>query len=384
MSGVAKATAGRGAFVISEERKTYGLSKSVPSVGLVDGRFVDENPVAGTPGSLIPAVWGNSVTQEILSVITAGGLVAAEADTSQLLKAIQSIVGTSSPMRSVVTRLAASKTLIDQELGLVLIDGGPAPATITLPAANPALGVRDVIVRRVDNSGNRLVVQASGTDRIRFHTHLSASGYAFLVLMGAGDWWHLRSDGAGSWWPLGRFDSTALGRPVFETTTALNPGGYGALNGTLFNRAQWPWLWDFAQASGALTTEAGRAGREGGWTSGDGASTFRIPEVRGEFLRVLDESRGLDTGRASGSFQGIPCKAITIFCQQARGRRSAPRLAFRTRHSHSPTSTTRQPIRRLQRRIPTRHSTPIPTSAPSVISRPRPVRETSLIPAASN
>ena len=43
--------------------------KSVPSVGLVDGRFVDENPVAGTPGSLIPAVWGNSVTQEILSVI---------------------------------------------------------------------------------------------------------------------------------------------------------------------------------------------------------------------------------------------------------------------------------------------------------------------------
>ncbi|PGR44779.1 phage tail protein, partial [Bacillus cereus] len=36
--------------------------KSVPSVGLVDGRFVDENPVAGTPGSLIPAVWGNSVT----------------------------------------------------------------------------------------------------------------------------------------------------------------------------------------------------------------------------------------------------------------------------------------------------------------------------------
>lgn len=320
--------------------------KSVPSVGLVDGRFVDENPVAGTPGSLIPAVWGNSVTQEILSVITAGGLVAAEADTSQLLKAIQSIVGTSSPMRSVVTRLAASKTLIDQELGLVLIDGSPGPVTITLPAANPALGIRDVIVRRVDNSGNRLVVQASGTDRIRFHTHLSASGYAFLVLMGAGDWWHLRSDGAGSWWPLGRFDSTALGRPVFETTTALNPGGYGALNGTLFNRAQWPWLWDFAQASGALTTEAGRAGREGGWTSGDGASTFRIPEVRGEFLRVLDESRGLDIGRASGSFQGHSLQSHNHFLPTGTGStfRPAPCIpdtsfAF-TDVNYMPTNTT--------------------------------------------
>lgn len=36
--------------------------KSIPGVGLVNGGFVDENPVAGTPGSLIPAAWGNSVT----------------------------------------------------------------------------------------------------------------------------------------------------------------------------------------------------------------------------------------------------------------------------------------------------------------------------------
>ncbi|MFJ2480501.1 phage tail protein [Pseudomonas sp. NPDC087598] len=277
--------------------------KSVPSVGLVDGRFVDENPVAGTPGSLIPAVWGNNVTQEILSVITGGGLVASEADTSQLFKAIQTIVGKASPMRSVITRLAASKALAEQELGLVLIDGSPAPVTVTLPPADLALGVRDVIVRRVDNSGNRLVVQASGTDGIRFHTHLSANGYPFLVLMGGGDWWHLRSDGAGSWWPIGRFDNTALGRPFLETTTTLNPGGYGVPNGDLFKRTEWPWLWDFAQVSGALTTEAARAGREGGWTSGDGASNFRIPDIRGEFLRVLSETRNVDAGRVMGSLQ---------------------------------------------------------------------------------
>lgn len=277
---------------------------SVPSVGLVNGRFVDENPVAGTPGSLIPAVWGNSVTQEIVSVIEGGGLVASEADTSQLLKAIQAIVGTSSPMRSVVTRLSASKALSEQELGLVLIDGSPGVMTVTLPAANAGLGVRDVILRRVDNSGNRLVVRAAGTDRIRFHTQLTPSGYPFLVLMGSGDWWHLRSTGDGNWWPVGRHDATPLGRQVLDTTVLISPGGYGALNGSLLLRSEWPWLWDFAQSSGALTTEAGRAGREGGWTSGDGALNFRIPEVRGEFLRVLDESRGLDVGRAAGSLQG--------------------------------------------------------------------------------
>ena len=277
--------------------------KSVPSVGLVDGRFVDENPVAGTPGSLIPAVWGNSVTQEILSVINGGGLVASEADTGQLYKAIQSIIGKASPMRSVITRLAASKSLIEAELGLVLIDGSPGPVTVLLPPANAALGVRDVIVRRVDNGGNRMVIQASGTDGIRFHTHLSASGYPFFVLMGGGDWWHLRSDGAGSWWPVGRFDNTPLGRPFFETTLMLSPGGYGALNGTVMKRAEWPWLWDHAQQSGMLGTEALRVGSEGKWTTGDGATTFRGPEGRGEFLRVLDEGRGVDAGRAMGTFQ---------------------------------------------------------------------------------
>lgn len=65
--------------------------KSIPSVGLVNGKFVDENPVAGTPGSLIPSAWGNSVTQEMLNVIKGASLSPAEADTSQLLKAINAL-----------------------------------------------------------------------------------------------------------------------------------------------------------------------------------------------------------------------------------------------------------------------------------------------------
>ncbi|MCF5470806.1 phage tail protein [Pseudomonas syringae] len=62
--------------------------KSVPSVGLVSGKFVDENPTTGTPGSLIPAAWGNSVTQEILNVILGAGLVPNEEDVTQLHRAI--------------------------------------------------------------------------------------------------------------------------------------------------------------------------------------------------------------------------------------------------------------------------------------------------------
>ncbi|QHC93400.1 phage tail protein [Pseudomonas sp. R84] len=214
-------------------------------------------------------------------------------------------------IRNVVTRLNVDSTLTGLNRGLVLVDSTAGPRTIRLPVSDNELGVVDLIIRRVDNGSERVVVQASGADKIKFHTHLNAAGYAFLVLMGAGDWWHLRSDGAGSWWPISRYDSTPVGRPVFETTTLFNPGGYGALNGPLFNRAEWPWLWDHAQQSGMLTTEANRTGMEGGWTSGDGATTFRGPEARGGFFRVHDAGKNVDSGRVAGSLQQDALQNIT-------------------------------------------------------------------------
>lgn len=208
---------------------------------------------------------------------------------------------TSAGRQAVSAVLKADTALTANHRGLVLLDGSAGSRVFTLPPANPALGVIDLIVRRVDNTVNRLTVQASGTDRIRFHTHLSPTGYPFLILMGAGDWWHLRSDSAGNWWPIGRLDGTPLGRPTFETTMAFQPGGNGPLGGVIYNRAEWPWLWDHALASGMLTTEAARVGREGSWTAGDGAATFRGPDGRGEFLRILDEGREVDTFTVTGT-----------------------------------------------------------------------------------
>ncbi|EJN36203.1 hypothetical protein [Pseudomonas sp. GM80] len=65
--------------------------KSVPGIGLVNGKFVNEDVIAGLPGSLIPATWGNSVTDELLNVVKSAGLEPNEADANQLLQALKKL-----------------------------------------------------------------------------------------------------------------------------------------------------------------------------------------------------------------------------------------------------------------------------------------------------
>ena len=62
--------------------------KSVPGVGLVGGKFVDENTGTGQQGSLIPSAWGTAVTDELLAVLIAAGLVPKEDALTQLRDAL--------------------------------------------------------------------------------------------------------------------------------------------------------------------------------------------------------------------------------------------------------------------------------------------------------
>lgn len=39
------------------------------------------------------------------------------------------------------------------------------------------------------------------------------------------------------------------------------------------------------------------------WGSGDGSTTFNVPDLRGEFLRGFDDGRGVDAGRGLGTVQ---------------------------------------------------------------------------------
>lgn len=45
---------------------------------------------------------------------------------------------------------------------------------------------------------------------------------------------------------------------------------------------------------------------------GDGSTTFNIPDLRGEFIRGWDDSRGIDSGRNFGSFQADRVGQLTL------------------------------------------------------------------------
>jgi len=76
------------------------------------------------------------------------------------------------------------------------------------------------------------------------------------------------------------------GVEFFATSTA--PTGYLKANGALISRTT------YAALFAAIGTTFG---------VGDGATTFALPDLRGEFIRGFDDTRGVDAGRVFGSAQ---------------------------------------------------------------------------------
>lgn len=78
----------------------------------------------------------------------------------------------------------------------------------------------------------------------------------------------------------------------FAASTA--PAGWIKANGAAISRSAYAGL--FA----AIGTTYG---------AGDGSTTFNLPDLRGEFVRSLDDGRGVDSGRAIGTAQGEDFKS---------------------------------------------------------------------------
>lgn len=90
------------------------------------------------------------------------------------------------------------------------------------------------------------------------------------------------------------------------------PSGYLKRNGALISRTAYADLYSWASANGLIVSEASWSGNNWGlFGSGDGATTFRLPDFRGEFERGWDDGRGVDSGRTLGSAQTDAFKSHT-------------------------------------------------------------------------
>jgi microcystin-dependent protein len=74
---------------------------------------------------------------------------------------------------------------------------------------------------------------------------------------------------------------------AFASSTA--PAGFVKCNGAALNRTAYA---DLFSVTGTT------------FGAGDGSTTFNVPDLRGEFIRGWDDSRGVDSGRSFGSAQG--------------------------------------------------------------------------------
>lgn len=83
------------------------------------------------------------------------------------------------------------------------------------------------------------------------------------------------------------------------------PPGWLKLNGSLLSRAAYPALWTYAQSTQGVVSETNwwDQGYSGRFSSGVSGSDFRLPDLRGVFLRAFDDGRGIDAGREYGRFQ---------------------------------------------------------------------------------
>lgn len=93
----------------------------------------------------------------------------------------------------------------------------------------------------------------------------------------------------------------AVGR-VEKYATAIPPTNTIKANGAELSRVLFWRLWKHAQESGNLVDQASKD--KGHFGTGDGSTTFTIPDHRGVGSRGFDDGAGLDSAPTLGRYQG--------------------------------------------------------------------------------
>jgi microcystin-dependent protein len=228
------------------------------------------------------------------------------------------LLGVYSQATAIMEKSPLSILLLSTDIQVVSIDAAQITfgntEFINPPATVDALGVVQLATQQEVNAGaDAAKVLTAKTAATRYAAlsgalftgnvqapSITSTGIARVQTPPAGD---SSNAAATTEWVTAAVSSMLVGTLVFEARATVRAGCL-RLNGALVNRADYPALWAYAQASGNIVAEsAWSTGNSGAFSSGDGGTTFRLPDFRGEFPRFFDDARGVDAGRKIGAFQ---------------------------------------------------------------------------------
>lgn len=129
----------------------------------------------------------------------------------------------------------------------------------------------------------RFKLRASGA-QITTSTQITSAETNTELISNSGEVYKKNSKGA---WDKGSFSGSFVGS-IIALAGSNVPTGYLECNGATLSRTIYS----------DLFTSIGTT-----YGAGDGSTTFKIPDLRGEFIRGFDNGRGIDTGRVLGSSQ---------------------------------------------------------------------------------
>ena len=202
---------------------------------------------------------------------------------------------------------AATKQYVDD--GFLKLSGGTLTGALTL-ASNPTANLHAATKQYVDvgfysKSGGQISgsMSISGTLTLSGNptSNLHAATKQYVDAQGVSN--HVSAIN-----PHPQYVFPAGFVQTFYGLTA--PPGWVVADGSLLTRSAYPELWAHVfslEGTGCLITDAewadGDISVRVAWSTGDGTTSFRLPDLRGMFGRYWDKGRGVDEDRELGTYQ---------------------------------------------------------------------------------
>lgn len=206
-----------------------------------------------------------------------------------------------------IVELPSSTTIGESNYRKLIVLKGAE--TVTLPLASDYPENVGLFIVSDDGPRKQSTIQTQGTDTIRAN-----SGTLTRLYLGQREFVTFVTDG--TYWYVQNASPAIFGHPKMETgwlwdNTALNTL---PATGGLYNRADYPRLWAFisklaAAVPSAVLNEGAWATNKTRWGSGNGTTTFRVPDMRGYFPRYLDLGADVDSDRFDNGTGSIPGSA---------------------------------------------------------------------------